>query len=96
MDVLGLAYEQQQYGAVFAVVDAAMDKMMAIVDAQLQKTGAYISGSQFTLADIVTGLSVQRWMMMPIVRPQLSAVTAYYELLSQRPAFLKHGRNGLP
>ena len=72
------------------------NRMMAIVDAQLQKTGAYISGSEFTLADIVIGLSVQRWMMTPIVRAQLPAVAAYYELLSQRPAFLKHGRNGLP
>ncbi|WP_339938373.1 glutathione S-transferase [Undibacterium luofuense] len=72
------------------------NRMMAIVDAQLQKTGAYISGSEFTLADIVIGLSVQRWMMTPIERAQLSAVAAYYELLSQRPAFLKHGRNGLP
>ncbi len=33
---------------------------------------------------------------MPIVRPELSAVTVNYELLSQRPDFLKHGRNGLP
>lgn len=72
------------------------NRMMAIIDGQLQKTGAYISGSEFTLADIVIGLSVQRWMMTPIVRAQLPAVAAYYELLSQRPAFLKHGRNGLP
>ena len=35
LDELGLAYEQQQYGAGFAAVDAEMDKMMAIVDAQL-------------------------------------------------------------
>ena len=70
---------------------------MGLLDAQLAGTGAYVTGADFTLADIVLGLSVQRWMMTPFAqRPAYPAVHAYYELLSRRPAFLAHGRNGLP
>jgi len=70
---------------------------MAMLDAQLANTGPYVTGGDFTLADIVLGLSVQRWMMTPFdVRPDYPAVSAYYEHLSTRPAFLAHGRNGVP
>jgi glutathione S-transferase len=37
-------------------------KTMGILDQQLQKTGAYVSGEQFSLADIPIGLSVNRWL----------------------------------
>jgi len=69
---------------------------MGILDAQLQRTGAYAAGAHFTLADIVLGLSTQRWMATPMQRPPLPAVAAYYERLSARPGFLAHGRNGMP
>lgn len=72
------------------------NRHMKILDAQLAKTGAYATGEQFTLADIVLGLSANRWYMTPMERPKLPAVHAYFERLSQRPAFLLHGRNGTP
>jgi glutathione S-transferase len=69
---------------------------MAILDAALAGTAAYVTGDRFTLADIVLGLSVHRWYMTPFEHPQLATVAAYYELLCRRPAYLRHGRNGLP
>lgn len=70
---------------------------MRLLDGQLAATGAYVTGPHFTVADVVLGLSVHRWFMTPIAsRPELAAVTAYYERLSTRPAFLRHGRNGIP
>ncbi len=81
------------------VVDLSTAKWtanMRRIEAQLASTGAYICGAQFTLADIGIGLAVHRWLSTPIDRPDLPAVAAYYELLSQRPAFMAHGRNGLP
>ena len=39
--------------------------MLAILDAQLARTGAYVAGERFTLADIPVGLSVNRWFMTP-------------------------------
>lgn len=73
----------------------AWTRMLAILDGRLAATGAYVAGATFTLADIPIGLSVNRWFMTPIDRPDFPAVSAYYEHLSQRPAFRKHGRNGV-
>ena len=74
----------------------AWNRHMAMLDEQLRKTGAWAAGAAFTLADIVLGLSVNRWYMTPMARPELAAVAAYYERLGERPGFLKHGRNGMP
>lgn len=73
----------------------AWTRMLAILDGRLAATGAYVAGDAFTLADIPIGLSVNRWFMTPMDRPEFPAVSVYYERLSQRPAFLKHGRNGV-
>ena len=69
--------------------------MMAILEARFAVTGAYVAGEAFTLADIPIGLSVNRWFMTPLQRPAFAAMAAYYERLSARAAFLKHGRNGI-
>lgn len=69
---------------------------IAILDAQLQKTGGYVAGESFTLADIPVGLAVNRWFMTPWDRPDFELVSDYYERLSERPAFRTHGRNGIP
>jgi glutathione S-transferase len=69
---------------------------MQILDAQLDKTVAYAAGPAFTLADIGLGLSVHRWLMMPIERPALAAVAAYAERLRQRPGFVQHASKETP
>jgi glutathione S-transferase len=71
-------------------------KNMAILDRQLDKTGAYVSGEQFSLADIPIGLSVNRWFETPLAHPDFAAVKAYYDRLSLRPGYMLHGRNGTP
>jgi len=75
---------------------AHWNRHMQMLDVQLARTGAYAAGATFTLADVVLGLSTNRWVMTPMARPHLPAVQAYFERLSQRPAFLLHGRNGTP
>ena len=80
-------------------IDASIanwNRHMAMLDAQLQRTGAYVAGAAFTLADIALGLATHRWFMTPLQRPALPAVEAYYERLSERPGFRAHGRNGVP
>ncbi len=37
-----------------------------------------------------------RWLLTPMDRPALPAVSAYYERLSERPGYLADGRNGIP
>jgi len=72
------------------------NRHMRILDGQLRKTGSFAAGPRFTVADIVLGLSTHRWYMTPMERPSLPAVKDYYDRLSERPAFLVHGRNGVP
>lgn len=71
-------------------------KNMDILNRQLEKTGAYVSGERFSLADIPIGLSVNRWFETPLGHPDYPAVRTYYERLSQREGFRLHGRNGTP
>lgn len=74
---------------------AGWNRHMAILDRQLERTGSFVCGAQFTLADVVLGLSVNRWAMTPFEHPALPAVQAYYDRLGERPAYLKHGKNGI-
>ena len=75
---------------------AEWNRHMQLLDTQLSSTGAFVNGQIFTLADIVLGLSVHRWMSAPIDRPRLTSVAEYYEKLSERNGFMQHGRNGIP
>jgi len=75
---------------------AAWDRMMTLLDDHLAETGPYVCGEDFTLADIVIGLSVHRWRMTPHAMPDLGAVLDYYERLCDRAGFLQHGPNGFP
>lgn len=68
--------------------------LMHILDQQLAKTNAYIIDEHFSLADIVIGLSVQRWYLTPFHKPDYQNVQAYYQRLSQRDAFMRWGNNG--
>ncbi len=58
--------------------------------------GPFLAGDQFTVADIPAGLVVNRWFTLRFDKPSLPAITAYYDRLSERPAFRTHGRNGTP
>lgn len=75
---------------------AAWNRHMAILEGQLQATGAFVAGAQFTLADVVIGLSTHRWRAAPIERPELPAVEAYYQRLCGRSGFITHGRDAGP
>ncbi|MFZ4876384.1 glutathione S-transferase family protein [Janthinobacterium sp. Mn2066] len=65
---------------------AGWNKMMGVLEQQLQKTGAHVCGEHFTLADVVLGLSVKRWLHAPMQRPDYPAVAAYGARLADRTA----------
>jgi glutathione S-transferase len=76
---------------------AQWNRHMAILDDRLQQTNAFAAGDGFTLADVVLGLSVNRWLMTPLEpRPALPAIAAYHERLNARPGYRLHGANGTP
>ena len=74
----------------------AWNRHMQILDAQLERSGTFVVGPAFTLADVVLGLAVHRWQMTPIDKPALPAVAAYVERLRQRRAFLQHAPKDNP
>jgi glutathione S-transferase len=75
---------------------AEWNRLMTVLDGQLARSAAYAAGERFTLADIVLGLSANRWRLTPMPRPELPAVDAWFERLRERPAFRQFGDNGTP
>lgn len=71
-------------------------RLMAILEAQLERTGAYVAGDKFTLADIVMGLSVQRWLVPEFEKPHHPHVVAYYERLKGETKFATNGLLDFP
>ena len=96
--LMALVRKSPEYQDSAALAAGCQDwaRNMEILDRQLQKTGAYVSGGEFSLADIPIGLSVNRWFETPLAHPDFSAVTAYYERLSLREGYRLYGRNGTP
>jgi glutathione S-transferase len=50
----------------------------------------YVAGQQFTMGDIPVGCMVYRWYALPLERPELKNVKAWYERLATRPAYAGH------
>ena len=74
---------------------AGWHKHIGILAQRLEATGAYVAGEQFTLADVLLGLSAHRWRAAPLSdRPDLPAIDRYIERLSERPGFVRFGLNG--
>src|SRR5438132_11470120 len=59
-----------------------------VLEKSLEKK-AYVCGDRFTMGDIPIGCEVQRWMRVPIERPRLPNVEAWFARLGERAAFKK-------
>lgn len=71
-------------------------RQMKRLDAHLAAHGPYLAGGSFTLADVGTGIVVNRWFHVDFTKPELAAVAAYYDRLSTRTAYRTSVRNGTP
>lgn len=58
----------------------------AILDRHLSDRD-FVSGNTFTMGDIPVGSALYRYYTMDFDRPNLPALAAYYDRLSQRPAY---------
>jgi glutathione S-transferase len=74
----------------------AWNRLMVLLDRQLETTSAYVTGPSFTLADVVLGLSCHRWYMTPMERPPLPSVQRWFDGLKPRAGFREHADNGVP
>lgn len=69
-----------------AAAEREWNRLMGLLDKHLAQHGPYAAGAAFTLADVVLGLSLNRWLMTPFERPNYAALAAYQQRLLQRPA----------
>lgn len=86
---LGLVRRHPDYvGDAEAIARSAAQwsELMLLLERRLAATGAYVAVAGFTLADVVVGLSLQRWLLTPIARPPTPALLAYRARLQARPA----------
>lgn len=88
------SYGHQDADAIAASV-TSWNRHMGMVEQQLQRTGAFMTGAELTLADIVIGLSANRWRMTPMAHPDFPTLAAYLSRLDERPAFRLYGNNGV-
>lgn len=70
-----------------AASNAAWNRQMALLDAQLAQTGLHVAGAAFTLADIVLAVSAHRWRSTPMEKPPLPAVEAWMRRLEGRAGY---------
>jgi glutathione S-transferase len=75
---------------------ANWSKHMEIVERQLERTGAFIAGSAFSLADIPIALSANRWLETPLKHDDFPALAAYMTRLGEREGYRDYCRNGTP
>jgi glutathione S-transferase len=73
---------------------ADFNRQVHVVDAELLRSGGFIAGPHFSLADIPIGLSIHRWHSLPATKPSLVHVQRYYDQLCERDAFRHFGRDG--
>ena len=75
--------------ALIAASQAESERCMRILDAQLAEQ-PYLAGEQFSVADMPAAAFLHRWQELPIERPALPALQAYYQRMLARPAYRKH------
>lgn len=75
-----------------AAIEASAKRVgekLAILDGVLANR-PYILGDRLTMADIPAGGIMYRYFTMPIARPSLPNVEAWYARLAERPAYREH------
>ena len=63
-------------------------ELLAVPDQALAHR-PYLGGNSLTIGDIPLGCHVQLWMRVPIERPKLPGLEAWFKRLCERPAFRK-------
>jgi len=68
---------------------AAMEGLAGILDKHLS-TRPYMAGDALSMGDVPVGCFIYRWNALPIERPHLPHLAAWYARLTGRPAFREH------
>ena len=95
---MGLVRKDPAFADPSLIADSvrAWSAKMAILEQHLGAGSSFLVGDRLTLADIVIGLSINRWYQTPIDHPEFLAVAAYWQLLKSRPAFQRGRFDAVP
>ncbi|MGY4493166.1 glutathione S-transferase [Pseudomonas sp. TE3610] len=85
--VLRTPAEQQDWVQINAALKAVVE-VLAVADQALAHQ-PYLSGSELGMGDIPLGCFVYAWFEMPIERPPMPHLYAWYQRLQSRPAYRK-------
>jgi len=77
---------EQRDQEVIAAALTRCGELLATVDQALARQ-SYLSGDSFGMGDIPLGCFIYAWFAMPIERPQLPHLQAWYQRLQERPAY---------
>ena len=80
---------EQRDAAALASAQRSSEEALAILDRYL-KDRVFVAGERFTMGDIPAGISVYRWLALPIERPDFPHVMRWYQALTERPGFRTH------
>ena len=80
--------EQRNQGAIEAAAGRLHD-LFRILDRHLAER-EFVTGGRFTMGDIPVGAACYRYHELPIKRPRLAHLQAWYERLKQRRPFREH------
>lgn len=83
--VLRTPAEQQDWVQINGAIKTVQD-LLIIVDEALANQ-LYLSGNEFGMGDIPLGSFIYAWFEMPIERPAMHHLQAWYERLKARPAY---------
>ena len=78
---------EQRDAAAITRSAAACAKHMAILDRYLAET-PWLSGDTFGIGDVPMGVYAYTWFTLPIDRPRLEHVEAWYARLRERPGYI--------
>ncbi|MBX6319089.1 glutathione S-transferase family protein [Pigmentiphaga sp.] len=78
--------EGQRNQQAIADATARTNRLLTVLEGVMADGRQYVAGDRFTMGDIAVGCAVDRWLRMPVERPETPAVAAYYERVSSRPS----------
>ncbi len=79
--------EKQNWDSINAGRQACIDALGTVEKALAEQP--YLSGNAIGMGDIPLGCFVYAWFEMPIERPAMPHLEAWYQRLQQRPAYRK-------
>ena len=75
--------------AAIAAATQKMKPLASMLDARLAE-GDYLGGNDICFADIIVGTLLYRYFTLDFDRAETPHLRAYYDRLSERPAYAKH------